>query len=135
MTTVDNCFAVAGTPSPTRRAVDPDERDHSQGSSASTLVSHPTTDMEPQTPRARIRDKVDVSSKAEAFSHALEVARETPHIRTALVAEMRDLVASGTIGQDVYRLATKLIDSLDDLRTSQLRTGRVSYPRLVPSRR
>ena len=77
---------------------------------------------------------MDVSPKVEVFSNAFEVARQTPSIRTALVAEMRDLVATGRIGQDVHRLATKLIDSIDDLATRQMRARKPAYPRLAPGR-
>ena len=133
MTTVDN-FAVAGPPAPRHRAVDPDERHRSGGPSSSSRASQAPGQSEAATPRPRVRDKVDVSPKVEVFSNAFEVACQTPSIRTALVAEMRDLVATGRIGQDVHRLATKLIDSIDDLATRQMRARKPASPRLVPGR-
>ncbi len=73
-------------------------------------------------PTVRPRDHVDVSDKVGMFSTALEAAKKTPAIRSNLVREMRELVATGQVGHDVERLATKLIDSIETLSTEQLRS-------------
>lgn len=74
---------------------------------------------------ARPRDRMDVSDKVAMFSTALRVARQEPAIRSKLVREMRDMMATGRVAPDVERLATKLIDSVEELSADQLRSTKI----------
>jgi negative regulator of flagellin synthesis FlgM len=57
-------------------------------------------------------DRVELSSDAALVSAALKAANASPDIRAEKVAEMRQRLADGTIGNDPYALADALIDDL-----------------------
>jgi flagellar biosynthesis anti-sigma factor FlgM len=61
---------------------------------------------EPQT------DRVQVSSDARLAEQAVRAAHEAPDIRPDVVDAARQKLAAGQVGNDVNRLADKLIDSL-----------------------
>lgn len=58
------------------------------------------------------QDRVQVSSDARLAEQAVRAAHEAPDIRPEVVEQARQKLAAGKVGNDVSRLADKLIDSL-----------------------
>lgn len=58
------------------------------------------------------QDRVEVSSDARLAEQAVRAAHEAPDIRADKVEQARQKLAAGQVGNDVDRLADKLIDSL-----------------------
>ena len=63
------------------------------------------TSSEPQ-------DRVQVSSDARLAEQAVRAAHDAPDIRADKVEQAKQKLAAGQVGNDVNRLADRLIDSL-----------------------
>lgn len=61
---------------------------------------------------AEPQDRVQVSSDARLAEQAVRAAQEAPDIRADKVEEAKQKLAAGKVGNDVNRLADRLIDSL-----------------------
>lgn len=57
-------------------------------------------------------DRVEVSGDARLMSTALQEASKAPAIRQDVVERARQKLAAGEVGNDVLRLADRMIDSL-----------------------
>ena len=57
-------------------------------------------------------DRVDLSTEATLLAEALHAAEQIPDVRHDLVAQMREKVARGEVGNDVTRLADTMIGRL-----------------------
>jgi negative regulator of flagellin synthesis FlgM len=57
-------------------------------------------------------DRVEVSNDARLVSSALRAASSSPNIRQDVVERAKVKLAAGEVGNDVHRLADKMIDSL-----------------------
>ena len=55
-------------------------------------------------------DQVTVSADARFATSAIDAARKTPDVRSAVVERAKALLADGKVGDDPYRLADALID-------------------------
>jgi len=125
-------FAVGRARSTDRSEISPDEHGVSGDPRRhGRRDGHPEPQTAPERPSSRPRDRVDVSDGVAVFSAALEAARQAPSVRPEVVREMRDLLANGSIGSDLERLANSLIDSVEEMSVRTLRTGRPSGARQV----
>ena len=61
---------------------------------------------------SRGADRVEVSNDARLVSTALREASKTPNIRPEVVERAKAKLAAGEVGNDAYRLADRMIDSL-----------------------
>ncbi|HVB38995.1 MAG TPA: flagellar biosynthesis anti-sigma factor FlgM [Vicinamibacterales bacterium] len=57
-------------------------------------------------------DRVDVSPDAQLLGQAVKAAQDSPGIRQDKVDQARQKLAAGQVGNDVNRLANKMIDHL-----------------------
>ena len=57
-------------------------------------------------------DRVEVSNDARLVSSALREASKSPNIRQDVVARAKAKLEAGQVGNDVHRLADRMIDSL-----------------------
>lgn len=126
-------FAVGRTRSADRTEISPEE--HGSPSDPRRHGRRRDEHLEPGSssgpPTRRPRDRVDVSDEVAVFSAALEAARQAPSVRPEVVREMRDLLAKGSVGTDLERLATSLIDSVEEISTRALRAAQPSATRRV----
>ena len=60
----------------------------------------------------RAADRVEVSNDARLVSTALREASRAPNIRPEVVERAKAKLVAGEVGNDVYRLADKMIDAL-----------------------
>lgn len=58
------------------------------------------------------QDRVDVSSDARLLDAAVRAVSQAPEVRQDVVERARRKLAAGEVGNDVERLADKIIDSL-----------------------
>ena len=57
-------------------------------------------------------DRVELSSDAQLAGTAMRAAQDAPAIRQDVVEAARQKLVSGQIGQDMFKLADRLIDHL-----------------------
>lgn len=60
-------------------------------------------------------DRVALSTDLQLVESARRAAEESPEVRQALVERMQQKLVAGELGQDLFRLADRLIDHLPKL--------------------
>jgi flagellar biosynthesis anti-sigma factor FlgM len=78
---------------------------------AERLEQQRRLEQEARTPAAR-NDRVELSADARLADSAVRAASRVPEIRQDVVERVRAKLEAGEVGEDLFRLADRMIDSL-----------------------